>query len=138
MSLATESGLAPVALPKITDDRGSLGFVEAGQHLPFQPRRVFYLYDIAQDAHRGGHAHRVQHQFLIMLVGCCRVTIDDGRRRQDVFLENPSQGLHVPPMLWLDLNDFSPNAVCLVLSSDVYDESDYIRDLEQFRRLVTP
>lgn len=122
-----------VSLPVIADPRGKLTFAQAGDHLPFVPKRIFYLYDVAPGAKRGGHAHIAQHQFLIVPAGRCRVTVDDGRTRQDVALENPAQGLYVPPMLWLDLDNFSPGAVCLVLTSDVYDEADYIRDMAQFR-----
>jgi dTDP-4-dehydrorhamnose 3,5-epimerase-like enzyme len=127
-----------VPLPVIADARGHLGFAQAHDHVPFDPRRVFYLYGMPQGAIRGGHAHRAQHQFLIMLKGGCRITIDDGKARQDVILENPSHGLYVPPMHWLDLADFSQDAVCLVLASDVYNEADYIRDLVQFRQATSP
>ncbi|HEU0162944.1 MAG TPA: FdtA/QdtA family cupin domain-containing protein [Rhizomicrobium sp.] len=125
-----------IPLPVIADARGKLSFAQAGDQIPFVPRRVFYLYDLASDAPRGGHAHRAQHQFLLMLAGRCRVTVDDGRSQQAVLLDNPAQGLYVPPMLWLDLDGFSPNAVCLVLTSDLYDESDYVRDMTQFRQLT--
>lgn len=127
-----------VALPVIADARGKLGFAQAGSQVPFEPRRVFYLYGIAPGAERGGHAHRAQHQFLIMLAGNCRIVVDDGQNTSEVRLENPAQGLYVPPMLWLDLADFSSDAVCLVLASGVYDEADYIRDKAEFRKLAIP
>lgn len=127
-----------VSLPVIADARGRLGFAQAGSQVPFEPRRVFYLYGVIPGAERGGHAHRAQHQFLIMLAGSCRVAIDNGQAVSDVRLENPAQGLYVPPMLWLDLADFSPDAICLALASDVYDEADYIRDKAEFRKLANP
>jgi dTDP-4-dehydrorhamnose 3,5-epimerase-like enzyme len=125
-----------VSLPVIRDARGALGFAQAGAQIPFEPRRVFYLYSVAAGASRGGHAHRAQHQFLIQLAGRCRVTVTDGSARHEIALENDAQGLYLPPMLWLDLDNFTPDAVCLVLASGVYDESDYIRDMAEFRRLT--
>lgn len=121
-----------IDLPHIHDDRGSLSFAEEPAHIPFVPRRVFYLYDIAPNMSRGGHAHREQQQFLFAPCGLCRVTIDDGTVRTDVTLDRPNRALFVPAGLWLDLNDFSANAVCVVLASGIYDESDYIRSYDDF------
>jgi hypothetical protein len=95
-------------------------------------KRFFALHDIAPNAHRGGHAHREQHQFLVMLAGGVTVTVDDGETRTEVRLDRPNLALHAPPMLWLDLDGFTPGAVCMVLASDVYAESDYIRDRDTF------
>lgn len=125
-----------VELPQRTDARGSLGFAEEGAHVPFPVRRFFYLYALAPGAKRAGHAHRLQEQFLVMLHGACSVVIDDGRTRTELILSSPAVALYAPPLNWLELRDFSDNAVCAVLASGKFDQSDYIRDYGQFRELV--
>ena len=125
-----------IELPKRADARGALIFGQDREHIPFAIRRFFALYDLAPGASRGGHAHRAQHQFLVMLAGAATVTVDDGVDSIPVRLENPQQALYVPPMLWLDLANFTQGAVCMVLASDVYDESDYIRDHQTFLDLT--
>lgn len=122
-------------LPKITDLRGNLTFVEGERHIPFPVRRVFYLYDVPTGAGRGAHAHRMQHQFLICLSGSFDVELDDGASRRTVHLNRPWKGLHIPPMIWAAEVNFDPGSVCLVLASDHYEESDYIRDYAEFARL---
>ena len=94
------------------------------------------LYDMLVDARRGGHAHRGQHQLLIMTSGAGSARVDDGTMTVDLRLDRPSCALHVPPMLWLDLEDFTQNAVCTVLTSGLFDEGDYIRDYAEFKRLA--
>ena len=127
---------ALVDMPVISDERGALGIAqEQSDTVPFPIRRMFYLFDLAPGVTRGHHAHRAQHQLLIMMAGSCIVTVDDGRSRSDWTLAGPRQALHAPPMLWLELNDFSADAVCAVLTSAVYDPADYIRDYDEFRRL---
>lgn len=121
-------------LPKITDLRGNLTFVESERHIPFQMRRVFYLYDVPTGASRGAHAHRHQHQFLICLSGSFDVELDDGTHRSTVHLNRPWKGLHVPPSIWAAETNFDAGTVCLVLASDHYDESDYIRDYGDYKR----
>jgi len=125
-----------IELPVRSDERGSLGFAQYPQHIPFPPKRVFYLYGLPSGSSRGGHAHRRLEQFILMLAGGCEVLVDNGVERGRVNLSTPSVGLYVPPMLWLELRGFAPNAVCVVLASDVYDEADYIRDRAEFGRLV--
>jgi len=129
-----------IELPKITDLRGNLTFVEGGTHVPFDIRRVFYLYDVPTAAGRGAHAHRAQHQFLICLSGRFDVALDDGVERRIIHLNRPWKGLHIPPMVWAAEVNFDPGSVCLVLASDVYSEADYIRDYEEYCSLrgVTP
>jgi hypothetical protein len=125
-----------IELPERADPRGALTFGQHGDHIPFPVKRFFALYGVAPGATRGGHAHRAQHQLLVMLAGAATITVDDGKTRTPVRLDRPNLALHAPPMLWLDLDSFSPGAVCLVLTSDVYAEADYIRDRAEFLQLT--
>lgn len=124
-----------VELPQRRDPRGVLLFAQQPDQIPFTPKRVFVIYPEG-DAQRGAHAHRAQHQFLVMLAGSALVTVDNGVSRVKVALDRPTLALHAPPMLWLELDDFTTAAVCMVLTSDVYSESDYIRDRAEFLRLA--
>lgn len=119
-------------LPKRTDIRGNLTFIEAERHVPFDIRRVFYLYDVPTAEGRGAHAHRALHQFLVCLSGSFDVEADDGTEKRTIHLNRPWLGLHVPPMIWASEVNFDPGSVCLVLTSDYYDEADYIRDYDTF------
>ena len=121
-----------IELPKISDPRGNLTFIEGVRHVPFDIRRVFYLYDVPTGAGRGAHAHRQLQQFLICLSGSFDVELDDGRERKVVHLNRPWKGLLVPSMIWAAEVNFDPGSVCMVLASAAYDESDYIRDHAQF------
>ncbi len=125
-----------IDLPKITDARGNLTFVEGNRHVPFDVKRVFYLYDVPTGESRGAHAHREQHQFLICLSGSFDVELDDGTNQTTVHLNRPWKGLHIPPMIWAAEVNFDPNSVCLVLASDVFDENDYIRSYEAFLKMT--
>ena len=124
-----------IELPEIGDARGMLTFAQENEHFPFSVRRIFVLYNLNDGAYRGGHAHRQQHQALLMTAGACTVHVNDGRSRAAVRLCRPSQLLYVPPMRWLELEDFADRAVCLALASARYDELDYIRDFPEFLRL---
>lgn len=126
-----------IELKEIADARGKLVFAQEGDHIPFTVRRMFTLYGIPDGMARGGHAHRAQHQLLMLMAGACTVSIDNGESVSSVRLDQPNQLLYAPPMLWLDLTDFSPGAVCQVLASGLYDEADYIREPAEFRRLAT-
>src|SRR6185312_16710116 len=121
-----------IELPERGDARGLLTFGQENDHIPFSIKRFFALYNVAEGAQRGGHAHHKQHQFLVMLAGSASIVVDNGGDRHDVRLDRPNLGLHVPPMLWLELGDFTKDAVCLALASGPYDESDYIRDRDSF------
>ncbi len=121
-----------IELPKITDPRGNLTFLENSRHVPFDIKRVFYLYDIPTGEDRGAHAHKALHQLLICLSGSFDVTLDDGTEKKTVHLNRPWQGLHIPPMIWAAEVNFDPGSVCLVLASMLFDESDYYRDYDQF------
>ena len=125
-----------IELPERVDSRGSLIFGQQGDHIPFPVKRFFALQGVAKSASRGGHAHREQHQFLIMLVGSATITVDNGQNCTTVTLDRPSRALYAPPMLWLALDQFSKGAVCLVLTSDLFSEADYLRDHDEFTRLT--
>ncbi len=123
-------------MPIITDLRGSLSVGEYGKHLPFQPQRYFLVFDVKSKEVRGEHAHKCLQQFLICVRGSCTVMVDDGRNRAEVLLDSPGIGLYIPPRVWGVQYKYSPDAVLLVLASDVYDANDYIRDYDEFLRTV--
>jgi len=125
-----------IQLPKISDPRGNLTFVEGGVHVPFELQRAYYLYDVPGGAERGGHAHLALHQLIIAMSGSFDVVLDDGRATQRHHLNRSYFGLYVCPMIWRELDNFSSGAVCLVLASNRYDESDYIRDHGAFLAAV--
>lgn len=115
-----------------SDRKGNLTVVENGSTLPFDVKRVYYLYDVPGGESRGAHAHRDLEQLMIAASGSFRVTIDDGKSKRTFFLNRPYQGLYIKPGLWRDLEDFSSGAVCMVLASEVYQKEDYIRDYQDF------
>lgn len=121
-----------IDLPKVSDPRGNLTFIEEGRHVPFDIKRVFYLYDVPTGADRGAHAHKTLHQCLICLSGSFDVAIDDGRQSRRVHLNRPWRALHIPPMIWAAEVAFDPGSVCMVLASGMYDETDYVRDYDRF------
>lgn len=125
-----------IDLPKITDPRGNLSFIEGGRHIPFEIKRVYYLYDVPGGSDRGSHAHKSLHQFIVAMSGSFDVVLDDGREKKRFHLNRSYYGLYVCPMMWRDLDNFSSGAVCMVLASDYYDEADYIRDYQEFLRLA--
>jgi WxcM-like, C-terminal len=126
-----------IDLPKIPDPRGNLSFIEGGSHIPFRVRRTYWIYDVPGGERRGGHAYRTLHEFFVALSGSFDVVLDNGRgARQTVVLNRSYVGLHVPPMTWRHLENFSTNAVCLILASEHYDESDYVRDRNEFNTLT--
>lgn len=121
-----------MTLPKIHNRAGNLTAMNNWTEVPFATRRVYYLYDIPCGEQRGGHAHRQLEQLLVAVSGSFSVTLDDGREKRTVFLNNPSQGLYIGPGIWRTLENFSSGAVCLVLASHPYEEDDYIREYDQF------
>ncbi len=125
-----------IDLPKIADPRGNLTFIEGMRHIPFDIKRVFYLFDVPTGADRGAHAHKQLHQFIICLSGSFDVLLDDGSKKKVVHLNRPWQGLHIPPMIWAAEINFDPGSICLVLASDKYDESDYYRDYEIYIKAI--
>lgn len=121
-----------IELPKISDPRGNLTFIEENRHIPFDIRRVYYTYDVPGGAERGGHAHKALHQLIISMSGSFDVLLDDGREKKTFHLNRSYQGLYVCPMIWRELNNFSSGSVCMVLASNLYEESDYYRDYKEY------
>jgi len=121
-------------IPTIADTRGNLAVIEK-DILPYQVKRVYYLFDVPSDSFRGGHAHKEQLEFLIALSGSFTVTIDNGKSKKSFLLNKPNKGLLLPTGIWRELEDFSSGAICLVLSSGEFDEGDYIRNYQDFRNL---
>ena len=117
-----------VELPKVSDPRGNLTFVEGGEHIPFEIRRAYYLYDVPGGAERGGHAHKDLHQLIIAMSGSFDVVLNDGQEKKRFHLARSYYGLYVCPMIWRELDNFSSGSVCMVLASNKYDEADYYRD----------
>lgn len=115
-----------------SDRKGNISVVENGITVPFDVKRVYYLYDVPGGESRGSHAHKDLNQLIIAASGSFRVTLDDGNVKRSFILNRPYQGLYVKPGIWRDLEDFSSGAVCMVLASEVYQESDYIRDYQEF------
>lgn len=125
-----------IDLPKINDPRGNLTFVESEKHIPFEIKRVFYIYDVPTGESRGAHSHHTLKQFIICLAGSFDVKVDDGRKKKVIHLNRPWQGVFIPPMIWDSEANFDPGSVCLVLSSDMYNEKDYIRNYDEFLEVV--
>lgn len=125
-----------ITLPKEMFDEGNLTYVYNNVHVPFKIKRVFYSYDVPCGESRGGHAHKECHQFLIAATGMFEVALDDGVNKRVVTLDSPWTGLHVPPGIWAAEQRFRSGSVCLVLASEHFDESDYIRSYDDFLKYV--
>lgn len=125
-----------IDLPKISNPKGNLTFIEGSRHIPFEIKRVYYLYDVPGGEDRGGHAHKNLEQFIIAASGSFEVVVDNGCERSQFFLNRSYYGLYIPSMIWRELTNFSSGSVCLVLASDFYDESDYYRDYKAFLQAV--
>ena len=126
-----------IDLPKISDPRGNLSFIEGGQHIPFEIKRVYYLYDVPGGSDRGSHAHKSLHQFIVAMSGSFDVVLNDGNQKRRFHLNRSYYGLYMCPMMWRDLDNFSSGAVCMVLASSHYDQADYIRDYQEFLKMIT-
>lgn len=125
-----------IQLPKILDRRGNLSFIEEDNHVPFDIKRVFWIYDVPGGEKRGGHAYKLSEEFIVALSGSFDITLDDGKTREVVHLNRSYNGLYVPKMVWRELSNFSTNSVAMILSSTYYDPDDYIRDYNDFRKIV--
>ena len=121
-----------IDLPKIGEPRGNLTFIEGQRHVPFDIKRVYYLYDVPGGAERGGHAHKALHQLIVAISGSFDNVLDDGKEKKRFHLNRSYYGLYVCPMIWREMDNFSSGAVCLVLASNLYDEADYYRNYDDF------
>lgn len=133
--MKTDNKIRLIEIPKVHDERGSLAVIEKDV-LPFEIKRVYYLFDVPSDSFRGGHAHKEQESVIIALSGSFEVVIDNGKMRKKIMLNKPTQGLYIPTNIWREIDNFSSGAVCLVLASTNYNEAEYIRDYDQFKNQV--
>jgi dTDP-4-dehydrorhamnose 3,5-epimerase-like enzyme len=124
-----------VKLKKISDPRGNLTFIESKMDLQFAIKRIYYIYDVPSGEYRGAHAHKCLEQLMIAVSGSFDVTIDDGKSKKVINLNNPAIGLYITKMIWREMNNFSAGSVCLVLASDHYYEYDYIRNYDEFLKM---
>lgn len=125
-----------VNLPPLGDERGSLVVLEAGKSIPFEIKRVYYLFATKDGVARGFHAHKKLQQMAVCVTGKCRMVLDDGHTREEAWLDSPTNGLLVNDLVWHEMHDFSPDCVMLVLASEHYDESDYLRDYAEFLKEI--
>jgi acetyltransferase-like isoleucine patch superfamily enzyme/dTDP-4-dehydrorhamnose 3,5-epimerase-like enzyme len=130
-------GVRVYQLPLVNDMRGNLSVAEVGAHLPFVPQRYFIVFDVPSEEVRGEHAHKTLHQFLVCVKGSCAVVVDDGIHREEIVLDQPNLGVHIPPLVWATQYKYSRDAVLLVLASDKYDPDDYIRDYNEYIAAVS-
>lgn len=121
-----------ISFPSLGDDRGSLVALESLQSIPFDIKRVYYIFGTKQGVARGFHAHKQLKQVAVCVTGRCRMVLDDGKHREEVWLDSASKGILIEDMVWREMHDFSEDCVLLVLASEHYDESDYIRDYVEF------
>ena len=129
--MTTLQDIQLINIPVIDDRRGNLAFIQE-KVLPFEFKRVYYLFDVPSNSFRGSHSHINQSEVLIALSGSFEVVLNDGKEKKSFLLNKPNSGLYIPTGIWRELENFSSGAVCLVLASDVYEEVDYIRDFDQF------
>jgi hypothetical protein len=125
-----------IHLPVVSDPRGNLTFIEAGRHIPFEIKRVYYLYDVPGGATRAAHAHLDLEQLIVAMSGSFDVLLDDGNQKRKYHMNRSYFGLYVPSMVWRDIDNFSSGSVCMVLASQYFEESDYIRDYNKFIEAV--
>jgi dTDP-4-dehydrorhamnose 3,5-epimerase-like enzyme len=125
-----------ISFPPLGDDRGSLVALEAQKTVPFEVKRVYYIFGTKAGVSRGFHAHRTLQQVAVCVTGKCRMVLDDGRRREEVWLESPTKGLLISDLVWREMHDFSTDCVLLVLASEHYNEVDYIRSFDEFKKVV--
>jgi len=124
-----------INLPRIPDPRGNLSFIEEENHIPFKIKRAYWIYDVPGGEVRGGHAYKTLNEFIVALSGSFDVVLDDGSEKHTYSLNRSYYGLYVPQMIWRSMENFSTNALCLILASEVYDEKDYIRNYAMFQSL---
>lgn len=126
-----------IDFPPLGDERGSLVAMEAHKTVPFGVKRVYYIFGTQEGVSRGFHAHRALQQVAVCVTGKCRMVLDDGHQREDVWLDSPTKGLLIGDLVWREMHDFSPDCVLLVLASELYDETDYIRSYDDFKKVLS-
>ncbi len=126
-----------VVFPKLGDERGNLIVLEQEKTVPFQIKRLYYIYGTSAGVSRGFHAHRKLEQLAVCVAGKCRMLLDDGINQQDVWLDTPQEGILIESMIWHEMHDFSSDCVLLVIASEHYDESDYIREYSKFKEVTS-
>lgn len=136
MNRSSVYDVSVIQLPSIKDRSGNITPVSNDQEIPFSIKRLFYIYDIPGGEDRGAHAHKECHQFLIAASGSFEVLVDDGRSKRLFQLNRPYIGLHIPPGIWASEINFSSGSICLVLASHLYNENDYLREYEEFKRFI--
>ena len=124
-----------IKLPKFLDNRGNLSFLEQCNHIPFEIKRTYWIYDVPGGESRGGHAYRKNEEFIVSLSGCFDVIVDDGEKKQSFTLNRSYYGLYIPKGFWREMSNFSTNSLALIVSSTNYDKEDYIRDYDEFLKL---
>jgi hypothetical protein len=132
-----EGSFQTISFPQVHDPRGDLTFIEGENHIPFKIARVYYIYNAPVEAQRGGHAHKELEQVVFALSGSFRISVDDGRQKSDYWLNNPQKGLYINRLVWREMDSFSQGAVCMVLASRRYEESDYYRNYDDFSTAVS-
>jgi dTDP-4-dehydrorhamnose 3,5-epimerase-like enzyme len=118
------------------DDRGQLFSIESNQNIPFNIKRVYYMFGMQNDVPRGFHAHKELQQFAICIKGSCKLVMDDGTTKEEVVIEKPNIGIVIDKLIWHEMHDFSEDCILMVIASDLYDESDYLRSYDDFKNLV--
>ena len=125
-----------INLPKIEDRRGNLSYIEGENHIPFEIKRTYLIYDVPGGQVRGGHAYKELEEFIVALSGSFDVVLDDGKGKKTYSLNRSYYGLYVPKMVWRSMENFSTNALCMTLASTPYDKDDYLRDYNKFKKLI--
>jgi dTDP-4-dehydrorhamnose 3,5-epimerase-like enzyme len=125
-----------IDFPPLGDDRGSLVALEANKTVPFEIKRVYYIFGTKQGVARGFHAHKALKQVAVCVTGSCRMLLDDGQNKEEILLDSPTKGLVIEDLVWREMHDFTPDCVLLVLASEHYDEADYIRNYDDFLKVV--
>lgn len=126
-----------IKFPPLGDSRGSLVALEAQKTIPFDVKRVYYIFGTQKGVSRGFHAHKNLKQVAVCVTGKCKMVLDNGKQREEIWLDSPTTGLLIEDLTWREMHDFSEDCVLLVLASEHYDESDYIRDYDKFKKMVT-
>jgi dTDP-4-dehydrorhamnose 3,5-epimerase-like enzyme len=125
-----------IDFPPLGDSRGSLVALESNKHVPFDIKRVYYIFGTQKEVSRGFHAHRHLTQVAVCVTGKCRMVLDDGKQRSEIWLDSSTKGILIKDMVWREMHDFSEDCVLLVLASEHYDENDYIRDFDEFLEIA--